>query len=292
MGIAASGRTPYVIGALQYAREVGALAVALACNADPLIGRHADITIAVETGPEVISGSTRLKAGTAQKMVLNMLSTGVMVLLGKTYGNLMVDVQPTNTKLRRRAAHIVALATGLAPPEAALLLAACNGETKTAIVAALAGVPPEAARARLATLVAWCAGRWTRGAMSDTPALDVACPPASALPRRRWRRHTCARRAGGWCGARAGPGPGWHREPGFCRAGYGHSQHPAGGRQAARQAGAALPVAAACCGLAGVDRPADYALMQPLLRDLAAEVVLVNDAELAWKRCPVAAASA
>jgi N-acetylmuramic acid 6-phosphate etherase len=150
VGIAASGRTPYVRGALQYAQEVGALAVALACNADPLIGADADITIAVETGPEVISGSTRLKAGTSQKMVLNMLSTGTMVLLGKTYGNLMVDVQPTNAKLRRRAVRIVETATGLATPDAALLLAACGEETKTAIVAALAGVPPEEARARLA----------------------------------------------------------------------------------------------------------------------------------------------
>jgi N-acetylmuramic acid 6-phosphate etherase len=150
VGIAASGRTPYVRGALQYAQEVGALTVALACNADPVIGQHADITIAVETGPEVISGSTRLKAGTAQKMVLNMLSTGTMVLLGKTYGNLMVDVQPTNAKLRRRAVRIVETATGLATPEAARLLAACGDETKTAIVAALAGVPPEEARVRLA----------------------------------------------------------------------------------------------------------------------------------------------
>jgi N-acetylmuramic acid 6-phosphate etherase len=149
VGTAASGRTPYVQGALRYAREVGALAVALACNATPLIGQDADITIAVETGPEVISGSTRLKAGTAQKMVLNMLSTGTMVRLGKTYGNLMVDVQPTNVKLRRRAVRIVEIATGLPTPDAAALLAACGGETKTAIVAALAGVPPETARARL-----------------------------------------------------------------------------------------------------------------------------------------------
>ena len=148
VGIAASGRTPFVLGALAYAREVGALTVVLACNADPPIGRLADITIAVETGPEILAGSTRLKAGTAQKMVLNMLSTGVMVQLGKTYGNLMVDVQPTNAKLRRRAAGIVARATGRAPDEAAALLAAA-GDTKTAIVAALANVPVETARARL-----------------------------------------------------------------------------------------------------------------------------------------------
>jgi N-acetylmuramic acid 6-phosphate etherase len=164
VGIAASGRTPYVQGALRYAREVGALAIALACNADPLIGQDADIVIAVETGPEVVSGSTRLKAGTAQKMVLNTLSTGTMVRLGKTYGNLMVDVQPTNAKLRRRAARIVELATGLDAPEAARLLAACDGETKTAIVAALAGLPPAEARARLAA-----AGGVVRRALAGEP---------------------------------------------------------------------------------------------------------------------------
>jgi N-acetylmuramic acid 6-phosphate etherase len=148
VGIAASGRTPYVLGALTYAREVGALTVALACNADPPIGRAADITIAVETGPEIVNGSTRLKAGTAQKMVLNMLSTGVMIRLGKTYGNLMVDVQLTNAKLRRRAVAIVETVTGLATEDAAARLAAA-GDTKTALVAALAGVPPAVARERL-----------------------------------------------------------------------------------------------------------------------------------------------
>ena len=148
VGIAASGRTPYVLGALTYAREVGALTIALACNADPPIGRPADITIAVETGPEIVSGSTRLKAGTAQKMVLNMLSTGVMIRLGKTYGNLMVDVQLTNAKLRRRAVAILETVTGLSTEDATALLADA-GDTKTAIVAALAGVPPVAARERL-----------------------------------------------------------------------------------------------------------------------------------------------
>jgi N-acetylmuramic acid 6-phosphate etherase len=148
IGIAASGRTPYVLGALTYAREVGALTIALACNADPPIGRPAEITIAVETGPEIVSGSTRLKAGTAQKMVLNMLSTGVMIRLGKTYGNLMVDVQLTNAKLRRRAVAILETVTGLSTEDATALLADA-GDTKTAIVAALAGVPPAAARERL-----------------------------------------------------------------------------------------------------------------------------------------------
>jgi N-acetylmuramic acid 6-phosphate etherase len=150
VGLTASGRTPYVLGALAAARAAGALTIAIACNAAPAAGREADLTIAMETGPEVIGGSTRLKAGTAQKMALNMISTGVMVRLGKTYGSLMVDVQPTNAKLRRRAARIVATATGLPLPEATRLLVAANNEPKTAIVAALTGGTPDEARARLA----------------------------------------------------------------------------------------------------------------------------------------------
>jgi len=149
VGIAASGRTPYVLGAVAYATEQGALTIGLSCNAETPLGQATDIAIAPVVGPEVIGGSTRLKAGTAQKMVLNMLSTGAMILLGKTYGNLMVDVQPTNAKLRRRAVGIVRQATGLAEPEAEALLHASDDEVKTAIVAALAGVDPGAARGRL-----------------------------------------------------------------------------------------------------------------------------------------------
>jgi N-acetylmuramic acid 6-phosphate etherase len=150
VGIAASGRTPYVLGAVGYAREQGALAVGIACNAGTPLARVVEIMIAPVVGPEVIAGSTRLKAGTAQKMVLNMLSTGTMILLGKTYGNLMVDVQPTNGKLRRRAVGIVREATGLPDSEAEALLHASHDEVKTAIVAALARVDPATARARLA----------------------------------------------------------------------------------------------------------------------------------------------
>ena len=150
VGIAASGRTPYVLGAVAFAKEQGALTVGLACNSDTPLAQVVDIMIAPVVGPEVIAGSTRLKAGTAQKMVLNMLSTGTMILLGKTYGNLMVDVQPTNSKLRRRAVAIVSQATGLTDAEAETLLRDSQDEVKTAIVAALAGVAPAAARARLA----------------------------------------------------------------------------------------------------------------------------------------------
>lgn len=149
VGLAASGRTPYVIGALQYAREVGAAALAVTCNSPSALAEVADITIAPVTGPEVLAGSTRLKAGSAQKMVLNMLSTATMVRLGKTYGNLMVDMRPTNAKLRRRAARIVAEATGQDETSALEALEQSGGETRTAIVVLLAGVSPQVARERL-----------------------------------------------------------------------------------------------------------------------------------------------
>ena len=149
IGIAASGRTPYAIGGLQEAKKRGALTVSIACNRPSSLEELAEIGIALVVGPEVVSGSTRLKAGTAQKMVLNMISTAVMIRLGKTYSNLMVDVQPTNAKLRQRALRIVAEATGLNMQRATEILSACNGEVKTAIVATLAGVSPEIARIRL-----------------------------------------------------------------------------------------------------------------------------------------------
>ncbi len=150
VGIAASGRTPFVLGAMDEARQRGALVVAVVCNAGSPMQQAADIAIVPVVGPEVVTGSTRLKAGTAQKLVLNMLSTGVLIRLGKTYGNLMVDVQTTNSKLRDRARRIVIQATGLNETEAADLLAASDGEVKTAIVAALLDVEPENARQRLA----------------------------------------------------------------------------------------------------------------------------------------------
>ena len=149
IGIAASGRTPYVIGSLQEAIKRNALTVSITCNHPSPLGELAEISIAPIVGPEVISGSTRLKAGTAQKMVLNMISTAVMIHLGKTYSNLMVDVQPTNVKLRQRAWRIVAEAAGLDLQEAARILSVCNGEVKTAIVAVLAGISPDMARIRL-----------------------------------------------------------------------------------------------------------------------------------------------
>lgn len=150
VGIATSGRTPYVIGALQFARRVGAYAIGLACNEGSALAQDADLMITPVVGPEIISGSTRMKAGTATKMVLNMLSTGTMVQLGKTYGNLMVDLRATNSKLIARSRRIVAGLTGLSEAEAEAELAKCNGELKTAVVAIRRGVDPEAARRILA----------------------------------------------------------------------------------------------------------------------------------------------
>jgi N-acetylmuramic acid 6-phosphate etherase len=150
VGITASGRTPYVRGAIACAKERGALTIGLTCNANTPLEQEVEIIITPLVGPEVISGSTRLKAGTAQKMVLNMLSTGTMILLGKTFGNLMVDVQATNNKLQQRALSIVRQATGLDEDAARTLLKTSGGEVKTAILLARTNIPPEQARERLA----------------------------------------------------------------------------------------------------------------------------------------------
>ncbi len=134
VGIAASGRTPYVVGALDYAKLVGADTIALSCNQDAIISQHAEIKIEVVVGPEVLSGSTRLKSGTAQKMVLNMLSTASMVGVGKTYGNLMVDVKPTNKKLVQRSINIIVEVTGVKADIAQATLEEANYSVKDAIV--------------------------------------------------------------------------------------------------------------------------------------------------------------
>jgi N-acetylmuramic acid 6-phosphate etherase len=149
VGIAASGRTPFVVGALRYARSNGAATISLSNVDDAAIAREADIAIAAVTGPEPITGSTRMKAGTAQKMVLNMLTTGTMVRLGKTYGNLMVDVQPSNAKLRDRAIRIVAEATDLDRDAAAALLERAGQDVKVAITMQLLGIPASEARGRV-----------------------------------------------------------------------------------------------------------------------------------------------
>jgi N-acetylmuramic acid 6-phosphate etherase len=148
LGIAASGRTPYVLGALAAAKQAGALSVALTCAPGSRMGAAAEMAIEVATGAEVVTGSTRLKAGTATKMVLNMLSTGVMVKLGAVYGNLMVNVQPTNAKLVDRARRIIMAATGCDQARAAELLDQA-GSVKTAIVMQMARIGRDEADALL-----------------------------------------------------------------------------------------------------------------------------------------------
>lgn len=149
-GIAASGRTPFVMGALKAASELGATTIAISCNRPAPMLEIAHIGIAVIVGPEVIAGSTRMKAGTAQKMILNMLSTASMIKLGKVYGNLMVDVKVTNQKLATRAQGIVAEVAGITADQAAELLAQTQQEVKPAIVMALLGVSLDEARRQLA----------------------------------------------------------------------------------------------------------------------------------------------
>ncbi|MET9110956.1 N-acetylmuramic acid 6-phosphate etherase [Streptomyces zhihengii] len=163
VGISASGRTPYAIGAVEHARALGALTIGLSCNADSALGAAAEHAIEVVTGPELLTGSTRLKAGTAQKLVLNMISTITMIRLGKTYGNLMVDVRASNDKLHARSRRIVALATDASDAEIEAALAATGGEVKHAILVILGGV--DAGRA--ASLLSASRGH-LRAALTET----------------------------------------------------------------------------------------------------------------------------
>ncbi|MBE5102673.1 MULTISPECIES: N-acetylmuramic acid 6-phosphate etherase [Priestia] len=134
IGIAASGRTPYVIGALRYAKSVKAKTVALSCNGNSLIGKEADHSIEVVVGPEVLTGSTRLKAASAHKMILNMISTAAMIKVGKAYENLMIDVHVSNEKLKERAIGIICKITGVSYEQASQRLEEANNEVKTAVV--------------------------------------------------------------------------------------------------------------------------------------------------------------
>lgn len=164
VGISASGRTPYAIGAVEHARTRGALTVGLSCNADSALGNAAEHPLEVVVGPELLTGSTRLKAGTAQKLVLNMLSTITMIRLGKTYGNLMVDVRASNEKLRARSRRIVSLATGASDAEIEAALAATDGEVKNAILTILGQVDGPTA----ATLLS-ASGGHLRAALAAVP---------------------------------------------------------------------------------------------------------------------------
>ena len=149
VGVAASGRTPYVIGGMEYARSLGCHTVSIACNKGSAIGNLADVAIEVIVGPEVLTGSTRLKAGTSQKMILNMISTASMVRTGKCYKNLMVDVVQTNAKLEARAVGILVAATGISKDEASSVLKKAGGSVKKAVVMVLSSCSPEEAEERL-----------------------------------------------------------------------------------------------------------------------------------------------
>jgi N-acetylmuramic acid 6-phosphate etherase len=151
VGVSASGRTPYVVGALRYAREIGACTITITCNRETDLGDESDVSVEVPVGPEVVAGSTRLKAGSAQKLVLNIISTVVMVRLGHTYGNLMVGVRPDNEKLRRRRSLMLEQATGAGAEDVDVALAECSGDAKVALVHLIAGVSPSEAARRLAS---------------------------------------------------------------------------------------------------------------------------------------------
>ncbi len=263
VGIATSGRTPYVLGALAYARKQGAFTVGLSCNPDSDLIAHADLAITPVVGPEVLSGSTRLKAGTATKLVLNTLTTGAMVRLGKCYGNLMVDLRATNDKLRARTNRIVRQVTGLSAEEAGALLTDCGGELKTALVAARCRVAPDEARRLLRTsggrvrpvVEAVAPGAPPRrdglvlgidGGGTSTVALLAARDPAAP---------------GGWSPlGRGEAGP-----SNVQAVGTGPATEALGAAVASAFAAAGLPrqpVDAACFGLAGAGRTGDQGLIR------------------------------
>ena len=149
IGLSANGNPEYVLAAVREAKQRGAFTVGVSCNPVSQLLKEAEVGIEVVVGPEVIAGSSRMKAGTAQKMVCNMITTSVMVKLGKTFGNLMVDLKPVNKKMLGRQKRIVARVCNITEDAAALKLTECGGETKTAIVSLLHNLPPDAARARL-----------------------------------------------------------------------------------------------------------------------------------------------
>jgi N-acetylmuramic acid 6-phosphate etherase len=287
-GIATSGRTPYVLGAARYARGLGAFTIGLSCNPDSALGGLVDLDITVAVGPEVLSGSTRLKAGTATKLVLNMLTTGAMIRLGKTFGNLMVDLKATNNKLRARTNRIIRILTGLDTGAAEVLLKQCNGELKTALVAQLGRLPPEQARERLRA-----AGGQVRQALSGVLS---AGPPSHELDPTLFlgidgggshtvalvaRAHAEATGSERWTVlGRGQAGPSNLHAVGKARALAALDQAVAGAFAAAGLA--RRPVAAICLGMAGVDRPDEKAEILEWARqsNLAGQVITTNDAAL------------
>lgn len=282
VGIATSGRTPYVLGAVDYARGKGAFTIGLSCNPDADIIPRVDLAITPVVGPEVLSGSTRLKAGTATKLVLNMLSTGAMVRLGKTFGNLMVDLRATNEKLRARTNRIVRHATGLDHAAADALLERCGRELKTALVAQLAGVSAGEARDRLRS-----AGGRVRAAIgSNGAAVSLNGVENLVLGFDGGGTRTVALLAapdanGGWRALGRGEAGPSNRQA------VGTDAALAALDAAADAAFAAAgrprhPVKAACLGLAGAGRSCDRAVVREWAARtrLAASVDVVEDAAL------------
>jgi N-acetylmuramic acid 6-phosphate etherase len=283
VGIATSGRTPYVLGGMAYARRLHAFTIGLSCSSAAELTGAVDLAIVPVVGPEVLSGSTRLKAATATKLILNMLTTGAMVLLGKTYGNLMVDLKATNSKLRARTNRIIRLLTGLSVEKAGAVLDRSGGELKTALVVQLAGLTPAQARERLQEV----GGQVRR-------ALETASPTASALPNLGTAAdlvlgidgggsHTVAllaRAPDGSVLARGEAGP--------------SNRHTVGSERAlqalddavrAAFVAAGLPrgtVKAACLGLAGAGREEDREIIRAWARriGLAGAVRVMTDADL------------
>ena len=276
LGIATSGRTPYVLAAVDHARSLGAFTIGLSCNSDAELTPRVDLAITPVVGPEVLSGSTRLKAGTATKLVLNTITTGAMVRLGKTYGNLMVDLRATNEKLRHRTNRIVREATGLDRAGADSLLDRCDRELKTALVAQLAGVTPAEARERLRT----ANGRVRAAIGSNGKAPHANGTEDLVLGIDGGGTRTVAmlatrKPAGGWRVLGCGEAGSSNRQA------VGSSAAFAALDEAADRAFAAAgkprhTVRAACLGLAGAGRAGD----QELVREWAARVRLANSVEV------------
>ncbi len=279
VGIATSGRTPYVLGAVTYARKRGAFTIGIACNTDAELNPVVDLSIVPVVGPEVLSGSTRLKAGTATKLVLNILSTGAMVLLGKTYGNLMVDLRATNSKLRARTNRIVRLLTGLSTEAADELLRRCSGELKTALVTKIGGFGPDEARSRLADANGQVRKALARQpaaqARDDSPLLALRAGEGLCLGIDGGGTHTVALLAESTSDkwtilGRGTAGPSNLQAVGKERALAALDEAVSAAFHAAQMP--RTPVACACLGLAGADRADD----QSVIRDWTQRVGLAN----------------
>jgi N-acetylmuramic acid 6-phosphate etherase len=275
VGIATSGRTPYVIAAMEYARRIGSKTVGISCNSDSNLSGHVDVAIIPVVGPEVLTGSTRLKAGTATKLVLNMLTTGAMVRLGKTYGNLMVDLKATNAKLRARTNRIVRTITGLSSDAADELLKRCDGELKTALVVHEAEISAEEARTRLQNV----GGQVRRALCRPSVRADFPAYPELVLGIDGGGSHTLAyladAQAGGRVLGRGEAGPSNIQSVGVERALQALDDAIARAFSAAGKPRGKL--GAAALGLAGVDRAEAAAVV----RDWAARVQLSERLEIA-----------